>query len=371
MSRVLVQSIWQQKHPTATNRAWEFHWHPRTIPAEVTDAIAAMDVGLGGEAQSAWIVTPAFAVWLRTFSALVPSEQRAYVGLAGVVVRPTEGDFAACLPSALARVTLPPAEHAAASADTTVRTIDAPALLLEPARVPELETARGLAQGLLNGGAVRLASPQDDALPSLFGALLSWLPPGDRTTARRGSFTADAPRAAAGSPAVENLLHYLAQACLRPDAARPTFALVHELCRTLDRSVSSLFEALTALADAWDSASSLATYLRNVLTEDELRACDAAAPSPLLAPSDEDAGMLWNRVLHYWGRGFLRGRELERRLSSVLACRILVDHMVALSDEHASADRYLRRLRYEALLDAKSLQTMTAELARVAPGVLA
>jgi hypothetical protein len=389
MARVVLQPFWQQKHPTPSNRAWEFHFHPADLSPAVTQAIVAMDVGLSGDPQSAWIVAPEYLVWARTFVAQVPSEQRAYVGLAGVVV---SGDLAAAFPGALEAVAerLPPAAPLAAGAGAGAgasvgpRTVEARHADLVDPEWPlggEVETARAVAQALTRGGVAQLSDPLDAGLAALTGRLLTWLPPRDRVAARRGALSGGRGRAlTAESPQVENLLHYLAAAWApgpelqRRHAGLPraTFQLLHEICAATSRSLWDVFGDLGRMADAWDTAPRLSAWLReNVIAAEETRACDAQAPAPLFDESERDAGMLWNRVLHYFGRGHLRGEGMAQRLATVLACRVAIDHLVTLDDPGAAGmpARYLRRLRYEALLPRAARDLLGAELARAAPAL--
>src|SRR5262249_37646322 len=109
------------------------------------------------------------------------------------------------------------------------------------------------------------------------------------------------------------------------------------------------------------------------LAQQEIQAAHAHAPAPLRGPDVGDAGRLWNRILHYWGRGFLGARargEVAERLAGVLARRITVDHLLALdTPERADAERYLRRLRFEALLTVRDARSLRTALARVLPSL--
>jgi hypothetical protein len=351
--RVQIAGIWQQKQPTPSGSGWEFHWHPRLDPA-VADAIAAMDVGLAG-AASAWIVAPTWLVWLRTFTAEAPSEQRAYVGLAGVLCR---FDAPAALPALLARLRLPPA---APYAGELARAFDveplAPAPLLGLPCDAEL-----LARVVVGGG--RLVAAIE---PALFGRLLAWLPVAAQTRPRRGLFLAEGRNAPA--PVPDSVAHYLAQAWRARDQAfaLAVWRLVGELAAATGRGLDELFELLGELADSWDD---LGGYLgRRVLSADEIARCDRTAPAPLLVAGPRDGGLLWNRVVNYWARGFLPGAD--ERLAGVLAARVLIDHLVRL-DEPAAVDlpaRYLRRLRYEAVVPAERSAQLLASVQRALPSL--
>jgi hypothetical protein len=148
--------------------------------------------------------------------------------------------------------------------------------------------------------------------------------------------------------------------------------LVADVART-GVNVVELFDELTEMAESWDDARDLERYLlRRAFTPDEVAACDRRAPAPLFAETS-DAGLLWNRVLHYWGRGLLRRpadeEALLRRLATILAYRILVDHLFHL-DSPKDAElprRYLRRLQYEALLPAQRMNAVLSTLGKTMP----
>jgi hypothetical protein len=102
-----------------------------------------------------------------------------------------------------------------------------------------------------------------------------------------------------------------------------------------------------------------------VLGPDEIR----RPPAPLLATDVADAGELWARVLHYWGRGFLSDGARDR-LAVLGARRVIVDHLVALDEARpALRDRYLRRLRYESVLTSAKVEEMLGAMRRIAPGL--
>src|SRR5262249_36633073 len=148
-----------------------------------------------------------------------------------------------------------------------------------------------------------VADPHDTALPALVGSLLSWLPTAERITPRCGSFAIQA----ATTPASEserNCAHYLLR-CWRLGARRP-WRLVLDLAAAEQTSLEEPFDALTRLAAAWDQPAQLMAYLvdAGALTAEERATATRKAPAALLSANVADAGRLWNRVLHYWGRGF-------------------------------------------------------------------
>jgi hypothetical protein len=150
---------------------------------------------------------------------------------------------------------------------------------------------------------------------------------------------------------------------------------VLELAAAERLELPALFEELTQLSAAWERAGDLVAYLAQfgTLTAAELSACDARAPAPLLAPSISDAGRLWNRLLNYWGRGFLgpqRRDDLGERLARVLARRIVVDHLLALdAPGQADPERYLSRLRFETVLRERHAKMLRAAVCRLLPSL--
>ena len=362
--RVRVEGLWQQKHPTPSGSGWEYHWHPADLPREVLGEASALDLGLGGGGESAFLVGPGWLAWLRSFAAQAPSEQRAYVGLAGVLVR-GDGDWDDALPGVLVSLALPAAApHDGRFAPST---LEPPAVAPMPVDLAPFDAARAeaLARFVVAGGRFGAGSMADDGrLPALLGRLLAWVPAPGRAEPRRGIL------AATGRDVLDDvddgLAHYLALAWqplpgLPPGYPALAWRLCAEACRP-GRPAAELFRELAELADAWEDAPALSRYLaERVLKADEVARCDAAAPAPLLR--GRDAGLLFCRVLHYYGRGLLRGDGLAERLARVLALRVLIDHLVRL-DEPAAADlpsRHLRRLRYEALLpDDESARLLAA-----------
>jgi hypothetical protein len=371
MAPVRVQPFWQQKHPTPAHRGWDFHWVPAELPALVKGgprAPAGAAVCLIGGGQVAWA---------RTFSAFVPSEQRHYVGLAGVVAGPVAAD---AIPHVLEQLRLPRAEPygeqsllpSPLQARPLAMAPVAPALLdaLLPARP---EARRELVQAVCQGGEVALAAPCDERAPELIGRVLSWLPPSDLER-ERAIVLVPADRAAAAvstPPELGNLHHYLACAMASRDPyPAAAWTLVHDLARAQGVGLADLFGELTRVANAWDAAPALRRYLLDsgALRPDEVARCDARAPAPLFADDVVDAGWLWNRVVHYWGRGLLGEDDLVDRLVTVLARRIVVDHLFRLDHPEAVEMpwRHVRRLHFEALLGhgarTRMLETLAARL---------
>jgi len=363
--RVRVEGLWQQKHPTPSGGGWEYHWHPRGLPADVLAEAAGLDLGLGGGGESAVLLGAGWLAWLRTFAAQAPAEQRAYVGVAGVLAR-GDGDWDEALPGVLAALALP--ETAPFDGRFATRTVESRAVLPGPVDLAPFARTRAeaLARFLVGGGRfVAGAAAGDPSLPGLCARLLAWLPAPGRAEPRRGIFAVDGGRDLLAD-VEESLAHYLGLAWsppaeLPPDYPALVWRLVAEACAP-GRPIGELFRELAALADAWEDAPALGRYLaERVLRADEIARCDGAAPAPLLR--GRDAGMLFCRVLHHFGRGLLRGDGLAERLARLLALRVLIDHLVRL-DEPAAVDlpaRHLRRLRYEALLpDEESARLLLA-----------
>src|SRR5262249_18974322 len=222
-------------------------------------------------------------------------------------------------------------------------------------------------------GRLGVPQPTDERLPALWGSVLTWLPAASRAAPRRGTIVAGALPVPKDPLAVENAVHYLARALVARDGdfARRTWTLIEEASQASSRDLWRFFEELLRVADAWDDARGLARYLRTyVLTADEIAGAGAAAPAPLLAEA-RAAGLLWNRVVHYRGRGFLRGDRLDERLGALLAKRVLIDHLVHL-DEAGARDlpgRYVRRLRYEALIPVEQAKVLARELRKTMPSL--
>ena len=73
-------------------------------------------------------------------------------------------------------------------------------------------------------------------------------------------------------------------------------------------------------------------------------------------------------MLHYWGRGFV---DLSvEQLAAVLARRIVCDHLLALDTPGAGdPERYLRRLRFESMLQTRDVRKLRAALAKRLPSL--
>jgi len=363
MAPFTVHGIWQQKHPTPSHAGSDFHWHvqpalPPALTIAVTAQLAALDLALVG-GGSGFAVAPGWFAWARSFSAEVPSEQRGYVGLAGVVVVGEE--LGATLPSLLTSVELPAAApfDGGFSAASLAGAPTAPA----PVDGRDYDAVLPLARLCVAGGRATVDAPGDAGWPRRLGQLLAWLPAEARVRSRQGLLAVEERAAPPLRDVDENIAHYLARGWTHPDGLA-----AWRLLGAGDRPLVELFEWLGTVSAAWDSAAALERWLRDGLGDEAVARCDAAAPAPLFAEA-ADAGMLWNRVLHYWGRGFLPGAE--ERLARALAGRVLVDHLVRLDGGDADLPlRYLRRMRYEALLPSPRATIFAQALRRALPGAV-
>jgi hypothetical protein len=394
---VVFRHAWMQKHPTPTNRGGDFHWHPAGIPAAIRNTLSDLVTRTRGQESSLWIINEGHVAWARAFSAISPSDRRRYTGLAVTLAEMDAGAGAPglghLLPEVLARLPLTAAvpfagEQAVHSARLEGSASATPGatrpLAVDPRTLLSLfdECDRDLAAAVYLGGQVFSREPQAERLPALMGRLLSWIPPDERARPRTGVFASsrtgmDA-RTLAGP--VENFVHYLTAAWFCPRAiverwpgfAVDTWGLVFDLATSSGCSLPELFADLTRVAEAWDTAENLRQHLlrSGVLSAEDLAECDRRAPGPLCADTVADAGWLWNRLLHYWGRGFLPEAMLPR-LAGLLARRVVVDHLFHLdAPERAFLPRrYVRRLRYEALLSRQRVTAMTSAVAAYVPSL--
>jgi hypothetical protein len=352
--RAAVTQLWQQKQPTPSSRQWGFHWHPADLPASLTEALSRLDVGLVGAGAVAFVVGDDFVAWARSFSARAPSEQRAYVGLAGAVCRPVDPTHAPAALAALAELLPDAGPHAVDRAPRPVTLSPRP--LTDPAPM-DRETALALARMIWRGDRAQVP-----VLPDAreIATLLGWLPPGDRV-GRRGVITVGAPLAAGRA---DPIVHYLARFWSQA-GSRPTWQLLLDAAARAGEPFADFFAGLERVAAAWDAPGSLVRFLSEVIAPDEL----ARTPAPLLVTDVADAGELWARVLHHWGRGFLSDGTRDR-LAALGARRVLVDHLVAVDEARPDlAERYLRRLRYESLLTHAKVDEMLTAMRHTAPGL--
>jgi hypothetical protein len=370
MMKVALQHAWLQKHPSPRSARGDFHWYPEEGDAAARTALAAR-AGEGGEVL--WRIEPGRVTWALSFAEVAPADGRSYVGLAVTTATAESRDTPAS--ALLAAVTpLPPAPW---RDQPTRETVDVAALPPHsPAATPvPVETARSLAQGLWRGGAAAVADPAAGDLPRLLASLETWLPPAVREKPRSGTLVGEG-----NAPSAGPLFHYLGRAWALPAAiaARdPQMGLrawtaAMGLAARAGVSPEVIFDELEALSRSWNTALELESLLATTGTvrADEIAACDARAPAPII--SARDAGRLWSRVIHYWGRGFLAGDGIDRRLGALLARRIVADHLFYLDapDQPALPLRYLRRLRRESLLTRDARLRLEARVAEEAPEVM-
>lgn len=393
---VRYRGAWMQKHPSPSHHGSDFHWHPTDVPARIRVELASLLARHRGERTSMWILADDHVVWARSFSAVAPGDPRRYTGVAATVAMPEPGPWKYALLDILARMPLARAAPCEADADTAAmdqtvhigvfdeRTPVAPAAVA-PERLRALFEPTKIAQAVYLGGSTYCSDPHDADLPGVLGHLLTWLPPAERAHPRQGVFVEQATSpeiSASQNRGLVNLLHYLTLAWFCPEAIRqrePEFPaqawlLVLELCAHLGRSLPDLLSDLGAVASAWDTTDELRSYLltRRILGHEQVAACDRRAPRPLFAASVADAGWLWNRIMHYWGRSLLPASDDEiGRLAALLAQRITVDHLFHLdAPERTSLPRrYMRRLLYEALLPDERCAVMTRAIARFVPSL--
>ncbi|MEM9488662.1 MAG: hypothetical protein AAGC55_05930 [Myxococcota bacterium] len=407
-----------QKHPTPTADDGAFHWHPPGLPGAIRATLSDLATRERGQTSSLWIIDSSYLAWARTFSAVAPGESRRYTGIVATIAQAhgtsngtgngsSARAWSESLPEILSRLRpAPAAPHSRAadgdpaSAGEAFTLTDPPGadrpLAVDPDSLVRLFDDRDpqLAHAVYSGGPAYSKGPGADRLPALFGRLLSWLPAAERARPRTGVFTADPRGQDPGG--MDTMVHYLTAAWFCPAAIRARrhdyalacWQLVFDLARGQTRDLAPdlahnagppdrpvlpvLFDQLTELARAWDTADNLRRYLaaRHSVTADDLAACDRRAPSPLYSGQAADAGWLWNRLLHYWGRGFLPDRVLPQ-LAELLARRIAVDHLFHLDspDDAALPERYLRRLRYEALLTRSRVADIARAVAQHLPSL--
>lgn len=382
---IQLRHAWLQKHPSPRSARGDFHWYPEEGDAAVRSALAAR-AGEGGEVL--WRIDPGRVTWALSFAEVAPADGRSYVGLAVTIATgdaPASALLAAVTPRPAAPWRDQPTGEAVTVAPLSPHT---PA----PAAVP-IETARSLAQGLWRGGAAAVPDPADASLPRLLATLETWLPEAVREKPRSGTLVGEG-----NAPSAGPLFHYLGRAWALPPAiaARDpemgvrAWSAAMGLAARAGVSPEVIFDELEALSRSWNTALELESLLAatGTVRADEIAACDARAPAPLVnakapvqraslagarpKPVPWDAGRLWSRVIHYWGRGFLAGDGLDRRLGALLARRIVADHLFYLDapDQPALPLRYLRRLRRESLLLRETRLRLEARVAEEAPEVM-
>lgn len=388
---VVFRHAWMQKHPTPTNKSGDFHWHPAGVPTAIRSTLTELSTRTRGQTASLWIIDESYVAWARAFATVSPGDERRYTGLAATIAQTDKGSFAGALPEIMARMPLAQAGPFAGQTDSESTQFDAMPgstrpLAVAPDSLLDLfdDCDHDLAAALYLGGQVFSREPHAERLPALVGRLLTWIPAHERTRPRTGVFVDGRAgrEARSHSENIKNFFHYLTAAWFCPEPIRQrrasfamdTWQLVFDLSAALSCTLPDLFAELTRVAAAWDTAAGLREHIvaTGALSTAEIAECDRRAPGPLLADSAPDAGWLWNRLMHYWGRGFLPG-DARSRLAALLAQRIAVDHLFHLDApaEVALPRRYLRRLAYESLLPREHVAAMRNALGRYVPSLSA
>ncbi len=392
-----------QKHPTPTHRGSDFHWHPSGVAGSVRVALSELAARHRSPRACLWIIADNHVVWARRFPAVAPGDRRRYSGIAAVVARPatqvSEATWMMALPEVIRQLPVPAPVpfgtngHETPDAPKSLQlTIQAPIddqiatpVAIDPKRIAHRYDLPLLAQGIYLGGPIKCDNPFADDLHLDFADFLTWLPFHERGHPRAGLFVDEPLGHDPSSPAnrgMVNLLHYLTLAWICPEmirARRPAFplqawTLVLELAANLDKNLPDLLGELGSVAAAWDTADELRVFLlkTRTLTRDQVKACDARAPQALFADTVRDAGWLWTRVLHYWGRSLLPTDHVGlQRLATLLAKRIAVDHLFHLDapERDALPHRYLRRLELETLLPQERVADMHRALTQLVPSL--
>ena len=377
--RIELRHAWLQKHPSPRSARGDFHWYPEEGDAKARAALAAR-AGEGGEVL--WRIEPGRVTWALSFAEVAPADGRSYVGLA-MTTASAEAPEPSDAPVAALLAAITPLRPAPWRDEATSATVDvaAPAPYTPAPGPVAVEVARSLAQGLWRGGAAAVPDVAEPSLPRLLATLATWLPDAVREKPRSGALVTDG-----SAPSAGPLFHYLGRAWALPAAiaardpgmGRRAWSAAMGLATRAGLSPDAIFAELEALSRSWNTAPELAALLASTGTvrADELAACDARAPAPTSAAPETvpwDAGRLWSRVVHYWGRGLLAGDGLDRRLGALLARRIVADHLFHLDapEQPALPLRYLRRLRRESLVPRAAMDQLEARVAEEAPEVFA
>ena len=366
---ITLRHEWLQKEATPGASEGDFRWYPAAVDHDLRAAMTghADDGGL-----ALWRIEPGRVAWAVSFTSVPASDRRRYVGLALTVA---EGDAPAS--ALLAAIDVLPGEPWRER--TLMREVPVPRLArYTPApRAIDAITATAAARALWAGGTATIATPTARALPGLLATLATWLPDDDAPRPRQGELVPPTERATDTAPSP--LQHYLGLAWALPAAiaandpalGRRAWCAACGLAARAALSPDAMFEELAALARAWTTTEELAELLdrSGTVRTDEQQACDRRAPAPLR--SARDAGWLWARVVHYWGRGFLDGDAIDQRLARLLARRVVADHLFHLDapEQRALPMRYVHRLRRESVLTRAHADRLFAHVAAEVPEV--
>jgi hypothetical protein len=337
--RAVARREWLQKHATPSSSGGDFHWHPAAVAPALRAEIAEQARGCAAWAR----LGPGRVVWAVGFEAIAPADGRRYPGLVVTVV---EGDA-----SAAALLAAVPAIAAAPWDSLGAEIVEVEAVEPEPLAAPAASAVAalapdeaGAAAAALRTGEAMACASVGVATPGALASLDAWIDVATRARVRDVAIRIGAPAPAAA------IDHYAGQAwrAAADDAAgaRRVWRAAAGLAARDGLEPAAFFDELAALAAAWHGAGELDAWLSGTgAIGDAERAAAAARGAALIG---DDAGRLWNRVVHAWGRGCFAA-PVGDRLAAALARRILADHLIAL-ERAASPLRYWRRLRWEALV---------------------
>lgn len=387
--RVSIQSVWMQKHPTPAHAGGEYHWYPDTVDREIVDRIASLELGLRERPLSVCAFAPDHVLWLRSFTAVAPNEQRTYTGLSGVIARGRErADWSMLVSQVLASLPLPDNQPwAPTTGETPGHIVVTPAQRgpLPPDAWgdgrPTPDSAFEIARALWLGGCIRWPNALSTAQPALIGRLVAWLPTQARVRTRQLLLSSERipSRSLQSMPGLDNILHYLARSWVAPleygtaltGLACHAWRLVDEYLQTTGLEIEALFEELGRITSQWTDADALRTYILDTcqLQASDIKRMTRRAPAPVFGVEDK-ASHQFTRLLHYWGRGFLNESDLPTHLARILALRTIVDHLLYLESPEQIGDprRYLNRLQYEAVLTSEHAADMRARVSGLIPG---
>jgi hypothetical protein len=334
--RARVRHEWLQKHATPSSASGDFHWHPGAVDGELRVEIAERARGCAAWARLA----PGRAVWARGFDQVAPADGRRYAGFVVSVIEGAASLSGAALLAALPSIDAAPFGGVPVEVEIEVAELGA---LASSSAVFDEDEAGAAAGALRTGEPIAIAAVSADT-PRALATLDTWIDASVRARVRDLAI-----RIGATAPAAA-LDHYAGQAwraCARdPARARRVWRVALALAAHDGIEPVAFFDELAALAGAWEGASSLDAWLARAGVIDD--AARAGAIARGIAIDGADAGWLWNRVVHAWGRGCFAPAAGDR-IAGALARRILADHLIALEHD-AQPLRYWRRLRWEAML---------------------
>jgi len=365
--RARIGHEWLQKHATPSSASGDFHWHPAVVDGSLRAEIAERARGCAAWARLA----PGRVVWATSFEAIAPADGRRYPGL---VVSVIEGDAsAAALLHAVPVIAAQPWSGDGGS-DRASAIVDHDVDVDHDVEVAELEPMAGApsdaswspdeaaaAAAVLRAGGTMACASLEGATRAL-ATLDTWCDDDARTSVREIAIVRGAPAA------VSALDHYAGQAWRARElgAARRVWRAAQALASDEGVAIAAWYDELAELVAAWDRADDLDRWLTRAGVIGERDRAAAGARGAAIA--GDDAGWLWNKVVHAWGRGCFDAAATER-IASTLARRILADHLIAL-ERAASPLRYWRRLRWEALLPRERREHMSERVRARIPALV-